>query len=86
MIIPTASEIGAAYNIPSIPKPKGRQITKGIKHIISRIKETIVALIVLPTAWKKMEVILIRHVPVTKERKIVKKNQTKPNPYTWICS
>ena len=49
MIIPTASEIGAAYNTPSIPKPKGRQITKGINHIISRIKETIVALIVLKT-------------------------------------
>lgn len=69
--IPIASEMGAAYNIPSIPSPIGKQITSGIKQIISLIKETIVALIFCPTAWKKIEVILIKQVPVTKDKNIL---------------
>lgn len=66
------SAIGAANNMPSMPKNMGIMIISGMKQIISRIIDDIIACTGFPTAWKKIEVIFIVHVNVTSDRKIRK--------------
>ena len=66
------SAIGAANNIPSIPMNIGKIRINGIKQTISRIIEEITACAGFPTAWKKMDVIFMIQVKVTRERKIRK--------------
>jgi hypothetical protein len=55
-----------------MPKNNGKMIISGIKQIISLIIEAITAQMGLPTAWKKIEVILIVQVNVTRAKKILK--------------
>lgn len=45
-------------------------ITRGTKQMISRVREEITAWMGLPTAWKKIEVILMAQVRTTRARKI----------------
>ena len=66
------SAMGAAYRMPLIPKNRGRMITRGTKQMISRVREEITAWMGLPTAWKKIEVILMAQVRTTRARKIRK--------------
>lgn len=71
----TASAIGAAYKIPSIPVPEdfasnmlGNTIASGVKHTISRINDATMAWIGFSIDWKKIAVILIRQVTVIRDR------------------
>ena len=50
-------------------------IISGMKHTMSRIIEAMTARIGFPTAWKKIEVILIMQVKVTRQRKMRKQRQ-----------
>lgn len=64
------SAIGAAINMPSMPKNIGKMQINGTKQMISRIKDVKTAKTGFPTAWKKMEDILMTQVNVTRDRKI----------------
>ena len=65
------SEMGAAHRIDSTPDhTAGRMRISGIKHTTSRMVEAMVAYSGLPTAWKKMELVLIRQLKVISDRKM----------------
>ena len=64
------SATGAAKRIPSIPKKRGSVRIRGIKHTISRITDAIMARSGLPTAWKKMDDILMVQVKAISDRKM----------------
>lgn len=66
------SAIGAATNIPSMPKEIGKIIISGIKHTISRTSEVKTAKTGFPDAWKKIDETLIAQVKVTSDRNIRK--------------
>ena len=62
------SATGAAIKIPSIPKKTGSVHMSGIKQKISLINDVKTANTGFPTAWKKMDDILIMQVNVTRAR------------------
>ena len=70
--------MGATYKIVSTPENTAGKIKiNGVKHTISRANETMIALVGLPDAWKKIECILIKQLTEINERKI--RNAFSPN-------
>ena len=79
--IDARSDIGAAQRAPFIPMKWGKISVNGINIKTSRIKDEIIALTGLPTAWKKIEETLTTIVNVTNIRRILKGGKKKAH---WL--